>query len=740
MAACVMAAGVLAMGAGCAGDDGEVPAGALSDEHRAQLQQVLRQEDLRPPLAEAGDLRAGLASTSATVRRFAVRGVGRLEEPDAVPLLTDALADDSAAVRIEAANALAQSVYGQNAGDAIDIFHTRLSVESEPAVRGAIGQALGRLRPGAPDSLPRTLGTLVELTRDAPLDQLLPAMRGLESLARANRAELALDAESRGRIVELTRYGRSGAEGFVEQSGSDSNPLAVEAGARVRRLAMATLAAASALDADTIETSLYDADAEVRRLAAAAIGGLDDPTMRELLLRTAVADDAAPVRLEGLRNYGRTATAEACDQVLDAIGDDDPHVSLQAVDLLGSGCPGAAGGNEMYVTALLAVLAPMLAESPTEGTAATADGAASAAGTGAPGDTSGWHHGAHALVSLATLDPDAARASIPTFAEHPTWQVRMYAARAAAATGSVDVLERLVDDNHANVAEAALQGLSAQDGVAPAGTVEAAAVRALSRDDYQLLMTAARSLEGSDQASALPALLDALERITQQRRQTSRDPRRALLDRIGELGTAENADAIRPYLQDFDPLIAEQAAEVLLAWTGQNVSPSPRPPTPRPFPSLDELVELDRSRASLHMEGGGVIEIELHALEAPTNVARFVEQARTGYFDGLTFHRVVANFVIQGGSPGANEYMGAGAFSRDEISGARSHLRGTVGISTRGRDTGDSQIFVNLVDNVRLDYNYTIIGTVRGGMEAVDAALEGTTIERVVVEPTPEEE
>jgi cyclophilin family peptidyl-prolyl cis-trans isomerase len=134
------------------------------------------------------------------------------------------------------------------------------------------------------------------------------------------------------------------------------------------------------------------------------------------------------------------------------------------------------------------------------------------------------------------------------------------------------------------------------------------------------------------------------------------------------------------------------------------------------------------------MQGGGEIEIELFAFEAPTNVARFARQAREGYFDGLTFHRVVPNFVIQGGSPGANEYMGDGPYTRDELT-ARSHLRGTVGISTRGRDTGDSQIFVNLVDNVRLDHNYTIIGAITEGLDVIDTILEGATIESIVIQP-----
>ncbi len=87
--------------------------------------------------------------------------------------------------------------------------------------------------------------------------------------------------------------------------------------------------------------------------------------------------------------------------------------------------------------------------------------------------------------------------------------------------------------------------------------------------------------------------------------------------------------------------------------------------------------------------------------------------------------------MIQGGSPGANEFIGDGPYTRDELT-VRSHLRGTVGVSTRGRDTGDGQIFVNLVDNPRLDHNYTIFAEVVEGMDFVDDILEGAIIERIV--------
>src|SRR5262245_50218807 len=142
------------------------------------------------------------------------------------------------------------------------------------------------------------------------------------------------------------------------------------------------------------------------------------------------------------------------------------------------------------------------------------------------------------------------------------------------------------------------------------------------------------------------------------------------------------------------------------------------------------MAELSRSRAGFRMRGGATFEIALRPLDAPTNVERFARLVTAGYFDGLTFHRVVPNFVNQGGSPGANEYWGDAAFTRDELT-TEEHVRGTVGISTRGRDTGDGQIFVNMVDNPRLDHQYTIIGEITSGMETVDGLLEGATFEKV---------
>ena len=97
------------------------------------------------------------------------------------------------------------------------------------------------------------------------------------------------------------------------------------------------------------------------------------------------------------------------------------------------------------------------------------------------------------------------------------------------------------------------------------------------------------------------------------------------------------------------------------------------------------------------------------------------------WLNGLTFHRIVPNFVVQGGSPGASEYVGDARYMRGEL-GRTSNLRGAVGISTRGHDAGDAQFFFDLVDVPRLDHDYTVLASVTSGMDAVDKMLEGATI------------
>lgn len=292
-------------------------------------------------------------------------------------------------------------------------------------------------------------------------------------------------------------------------------------------------------------------------------------------------------------------------------------------------------------------------------------------------------------------------------------------------------LVRLAADANDNVRAAAVAAL-ARTGRHAWDTVY---VSALAAHGYQVVLAAATALKDSpNRSAAVPSLLASLDRLTAEHRENSRDERVAILERIAELGSAANAAPLRRYLADFDTTVAKNAAATLSSWTGSKVVPHavPLPIRAEPLAKIFRTRGMQLRITMAAASGGGVILIDLFTDEAPATIARITRLARAHYYDGLTFHRYVPKFVIQGGSPGANEYVGDAAFMRDEL-GGHSHLRGTVGISTRGHDTGDAQFFVNLVDNRRLDHDYTCFGRVVSGMDVVDRVRAGDVMARVEV-------
>ena len=129
----------------------------------------------------------------------------------------------------------------------------------------------------------------------------------------------------------------------------------------------------------------------------------------------------------------------------------------------------------------------------------------------------------------------------------------------------------------------------------------------------------------------------------------------------------------------------------------------------------------------------GTIEIELAVLDAPLTVENFVTLARKGFFDGLSVHRVVPDFVIQTGDPRGDGEGGPGYTIRDELND-RPYLRGTVGMALDlWRDTGGSQFFITHSPQPHLDAKYTVFGRVIAGMDVVDQIQQGDVIRRVRV-------
>ena len=670
-------------------------------------------EELFHRLLEADDARTvdpeghfafieGISSPDPAIQMVALRALGRLQLRSAIRDIVPSLSSPHAEVRAEAIDALALAGAGEQPRLMVGVMMSFLAEESDPTVRGATLEALGRLPYEAPADVLAVEDTLVTAlaTDGGPTDVpdrrlavedlervaapvLLGAARDLENLVRTSFELAAPGPSTVAALDAMARY--RGADGVLS--------------ARVRRLALAALTSAGEVSDDLAASAASDPDAQVRRLATLAVGtgAGDDPGS---LLTAALADVSPLVRVEAVRSLAtRMESRDACAGLLSALEDGSAHVVLEAVDRLSECPPGPA----------LAALE------------ALADGLPS-------GTEPTWHRAAHAIVALAGIDEASVRSRMSGFAGHPTWQVRMYAARAAVRVESIETLMALASDDHWNVREAAIRGLSALVG----HDADSVYVDALRADDPQLVITASGALEGTTRPDVVPRLFDALSRMSVDRRETYRDVRMALLCRIAELGEPEDARRLDAYLEDYDDLLARVAADMRAGWTGEERWARPSPDERAPVPTLAELEELDQSEAVIRMMGGGEMTLALLPFEAPTNVARFARLARSGYFDGLTFHRVVANFVIQGGSPGANEFRGDGPYTRDEVT-ARSHTRATVGVSTRGRDTGDAQIFVNLVDNPRLDHGFTIFAEVIQGMDVVDGIVEGAVIEEILI-------
>ena len=205
----------------------------------------------------------------------------------------------------------------------------------------------------------------------------------------------------------------------------------------------------------------------------------------------------------------------------------------------------------------------------------------------------------------------------------------------------------------------------------------------------------------------------------------------AALNRLGEIDGTRVVAALQPLLADVDPVVAALAAKIMSQKLGKTVQPTTTRYVPAPLQTDADITALRGATAVIRMKDLGTITVELLTDDAPVTVATFAQLSERGTFKGLTFHRIVANFVIQGGSPGADEYDGiTPTFLRDEV-GLGPHARGTLGISTRGRDTGDGQLFVNLVDNFRLDHEYTVFARVLDGMDVVDRVQEGDVIESI---------
>jgi cyclophilin family peptidyl-prolyl cis-trans isomerase/HEAT repeat protein len=660
----------------------------------AALQRLLVAEDARgtgrdglAPLVDA------LHGTDTLLRRLAVRGLGRFQRPELGRVLLPLLRDPVPAIRAEAANAIAQSLRRTRRADpaptdsamlgtreAAAVLADALASERDFGVTDAIGESLGRL-PLPDTAAARAAEAAIRARFSAQRSQGLA--HGLYTLARARKATGTLDSST----IALLR------------SSAVASPDTI-----VRRLSLLTLAAAGGLDSATAVRAIRDRDEETRRMTLRGTGVLSPP-LRARLLAQALRDPSTIVRIEAAATARLGDGPPDCRPMLALARDRDPYVVLAAIDSIAGGC----ADTVLASTALERL--------------ATARRAA-----GSPDHR--WQAGAHALLALARLDAAAAARLLPRFAGADRAEIRAYAARAAAVASVRPRLYRLAHDADRNVQEAAIVGLAATVG----HEADSVYIGALGNGGHQVALAAAEALDGTTTPAALDALLSAFDRLSASRSENARDPRLSMLARVAALGAPATTTRLEPYLADYDTAVAGFVAATLSRWKGTSVEARPAPLPIRAEPLADVFLdEAPRLRVTMApSSGGGSFTVRLFPRETPATVARVLRLARSGWYDGKIFQRVEPNFVIQGGGPDANEYVGDDAFMRDELA-LRTHARGTLGISARGRETGDGQWFINLVDNPLLDHEFTIFGRIDGGAAAAERILEGDRIARVEV-------
>jgi len=244
----------------------------------------------------------------------------------------------------------------------------------------------------------------------------------------------------------------------------------------------------------------------------------------------------------------------------------------------------------------------------------------------------------------------------------------------------------------------------------------------------------------ADILSELPAETETARALTQALPTALQDETNdAALSVLGALAKQKGGEAeaaLRSALDVTDYLVRRRAADILRERAGGPQEAARRVETVatrnRQADYERALARASKSVRAVVNTDKGAFTVELLPADAPLTVDNFVELARKGNFNNVTFHRVVPNFVVQGGDPRGDGNGGPGHQIRCEINTA-SYDRGAVGMALSGKDTGGSQWFVTHSPQPHLDGGYTVFGRVTEGLEVIDRITRGDRIRSINV-------
>jgi cyclophilin family peptidyl-prolyl cis-trans isomerase/HEAT repeat protein len=624
------------------------------------------------------DLLVLLGDAEARVRRRAALALGRVGLPEAIEPLTRALGDEEAEVRQMAAFALGL-IGSPDARPAL----TRALTGRDPILQGRAAEALGLI--GDKADAP-AIGEMVRahvaagaLSGVQPEDLTSPLAPPVEAV------RLGLFALARLAVYEPLAAAVIGAD---EQPVSRWWPVAYA----LQRVGDPR--GAPALLALLSTPGRYTASFAVRGLASAKAA--QPQALAAIRAEIEQPRDAA-VMTQAIRALGTLNDRSSLQLMIRIVGDSstNPAIRLEAMNTLSAL---ADARTAEILVELVSDRAPAI-----RGTA---------------------------MRALARVDPETFTATLSGLDADADWTVRV--AQAGALGGLPDAqgfarLSTMADETDVRVVPAAIAAIAASKAPGAVALIRAK----LRAPDFVVRSAAAQALAQLKAAEAVPDLRAA---YTAAAADTAYTARASILAALVQLDPAGSRPLLDEALKDKDWALRVRAADLLReqkvtdgvaaamrpATAGEDVeSASWKAMVAPPF-SPHAFIETDK----------GTIEIELAVLDAPITSRSFVNLARKGFFNNVRFHRIVPDFVVQGGDPRGDGEGGPGFTLRDELN-QRPYLRGTVGMALDWRDTGGSQFFITHSPAPHLDARYTVFGTVVAGMDVVDRLLPWDVIRRV---------
>lgn len=635
--------------------------------HRPSLQRVVHLQIRR----QGDSLRALLTAPAPAVRARAAFALASVQDSTAVPALLRLLRDPSPAVRADAAFALGQAPGAVPAESLLTALRReqRLAPQRLTPQRRLL-EALGKQ--GDATSLAElvTHNFSDSLTADVALAIGRYGLREITTLAATARIiELLGASDARTRLNAAYFFARTEPPLWADRASAS-------------RAALDDLAPGD-------PAAMHLLRGLGRRRAAA-----DLPHFSQWLRRS----PDWRIRTEAARALAATPdTAQALPPLRSALADSSDHVAITAATGLASLAPWPSAGADFVRQWIEAhpdrwrIAAPLMG------------------GLAQHGERSFVMHRLRQWENA--LPPPAYAAGLGALAHFADADTRR-------------VLERAVQHADPRVAGAAVQALAArwkrEQSSETAATYFAAFTRALRRDDLATRYYAApeladslfRPLGAADSLARVYATLAAPVDI---------EPMTAILTALGQTGGATAASVLREATKHPHPVLRRTAADALAQLTGE-----PAPTLPDIIPPAERTIDWaylaekgPRPRLVLQT-GKGRVTLALDAEAAPLTTQTILQLAEQGAYDDVPFHRVVPNFVVQGGDVERGDGFGGPGFSiRSEFTRIP-YRRGAVGMASAGKDTEGSQFFITHSMQPHLDGRYTTFGTVERGMNVVD--------------------